>query len=39
MKDVYENRAMHVELKKKMKDEKGWLVNNEKQVVESEIAR
>ena len=25
MKDVYENRAMHIELKKKHNDEKSWL--------------
>ena len=39
MKDVYENRAMHIELKKKQKGEKGWLLDNEKQMVETELQR
>ena len=39
MKDVYENRAMHIELKKKKKGEKGWLLDNEKQMVETELQR
>ena len=37
MKDVYENRAMHIELKKREKDEKGWLKGNEKQTIETEV--
>ena len=39
MKEVYENRAMHIELKKKMADEKGWLKNNEKVTIETELQR
>jgi hypothetical protein len=30
MKNVYDNRAQYIEMKKKVKDETGWLVNNEK---------
>ena len=39
MKDVYENRAMHIELKKKQKDEKEWALKNEKQIIETEVER
>ena len=39
MKDVYENRAMHIELKKKQNDEKEWALKNEKQIIETEVER
>lgn len=39
LKDVYENRAMHIELKKKEKDEKHWMKQNEKVTIETELER
>ena len=30
LKDVYQNRAQHIDLKKRLKDEELWLVDNEK---------
>ena len=39
MKNVYENRAQNIELKGKMKDEKSWLVQNDKQMIETELER
>jgi len=39
MKNVYDNRAQNIEMKKKFGDEKNWLVNNEKIVIDSEIER
>lgn len=39
LKEVYQNRAQHIELKKKLGDEQKWLVDNEKQVIDAEIER
>lgn len=39
LKDVYQNRAQYIEMKKKMGDEKLWLVDNEKTVIDTEIER
>lgn len=30
LKDVYQNRAQHIDMKKKIGDEEKWLVDNEK---------
>lgn len=39
MKNVYDQRLQTVELKKKLKDEEEWLLNNEKQRLETELER
>lgn len=39
LKDVYDNRAQHIEMKKKFKDQENWLVENEKKLIDSEIER
>jgi hypothetical protein len=39
MKNVYDNRAQYIDMKKRVQDEQGWLINNEKQVIDSEIER
>ena len=39
MKNVYDQRLQTVELKKKLKDEEDWLLNNEKQRLETELER
>lgn len=39
MRNVYDNRAQNIELKKKLKDEDHWLVHNEKSVIDAEIER
>ncbi len=39
MKNVYDARLQTVELKKKLKDEDNWLLNNEKSVIDAEIER
>lgn len=33
LKNVYQNREADVELRKKLKDEQGWLKNNEKDLI------
>lgn len=39
LKDVYNNRAQNIEMKKKTKEEEEWLINHEKQRIETEIER
>ena len=39
MKNVYDARLQTVELKKKVKEEENWLLNNEKKVLETELER
>lgn len=39
MKDVYDNRAQNIEMKKVFKNENDWLLNNEKQNVRAEVER
>ena len=39
MKNVYDQRLQTVELKKKLKEEEDWLLNNEKQRLETELER
>jgi hypothetical protein len=39
LKDVYHNRAQHIEMKKKTKDEQQWLLNHEKRQIETELER
>ena len=37
--NVYHNRANHIEMKKKVKQETSWLQENEKKVIDTEIER
>ena len=39
MRNVYDARLQTVELKKKIKDENNWLVNNEKQLIDADVER
>lgn len=39
LKDVYMNRAQNIELKKHLKSEQEWLLQNEKQLIDAEIER
>lgn len=39
LKNVYDNRLQNVEMKKKIKDENDWLLNNEKEMIDREIER
>lgn len=39
MRNVYDQRLQTVEIKKKIKDEELWLLQNEKRVIESELER
>ena len=39
MKQVYDNRAQTIEVKKVMKNEQEWLLNNEKQLIDSDLQR
>jgi hypothetical protein len=39
MKNVYDARLQTVELKKKVKEEENWLLNNEKRTLETELER
>lgn len=39
LKDVYQNRAQYIELKKKLRDEEKWLVENEKAQIDAEIEK
>ena len=39
MKEVYDSRAMTVDMKKKVKDESNWLKDYEKKQIQDEIDR
>jgi len=39
LKNVYQNREADIELKKKMKDEATWLMNNDKSMIDAEVTR
>ena len=39
MKEVYHNRAKHIEMKKLNKEEEKWLVQNDKRLIETELER
>ena len=39
MKNVYDARLQTVELRKKLKDEEQWLLDNEKRTLETELER
>lgn len=39
LKSVYENRSADVELKRKLKDEQAWLKQNDKDLIDAEVAR
>lgn len=39
LKNVYDNREANIELKKKLKDEQLWLKNNDRDLIQAEIAR
>lgn len=39
LKEVYHNRAKHMEMKKLHKEEEKWLVSHDKRQIESEIDR
>lgn len=39
LRNVYDNRLQNVEMKKKVKDENEWLLQNEKEMIEREIER
>jgi hypothetical protein len=39
LKDVYDNRATHIEMKKKFKEQEGWTVENEKRMIDAELER
>lgn len=39
MKEVYHNRAKHIEMKKLNKEEEKWLVKNDKRLIETELER
>lgn len=39
MKNVYDQRLQTIELKKKLKEEENWLIQNEKHLLETELER
>jgi hypothetical protein len=39
LRNVYDSRAHHIELKKKLKEEDQWMVSNEKAAIDAEIER
>ena len=39
LRNVYDNRAQNIDLKKKLKDEGTWLVGNDKAAIDAEIER
>jgi hypothetical protein len=39
LRNVYDNRAQNIDLKKKLKDEDTWLVGNDKAAIDAEIER
>ena len=39
MRDVYHNRARHIEMKKMNKEEEKWLLNHDKKQIETELQR
>lgn len=39
LKNVYQNREADIELKKKLKDEEKWLIQNEKANLDAEVER
>ncbi len=39
LRNVYDNRAQNVEVKKKFKEEENWLLQNEKRILETELER
>ncbi len=39
LKNVYDNRCQHIEMKKLVKDENDWLLQNEKETIDREIQR
>lgn len=39
LRNVYDSRAQHIEMKKLVGNEKNWLLQNDKQIIESEIER
>lgn len=39
MKNVYDARLQTIELKKKLKEEDNWLVNNDKRIIDAELER
>ena len=39
LRNVYDSRAHNIEIKKKLKDEDKWLIDNEKNAIAAEIER